>query len=226
MKFEKDYYIYIQLMAEREKKRKKIHPINIEDYLDEGEKIQTMIRYDYPFIKRTKILGMTNTRSFMYWRARNKQRFVSSNRSFSHMEYGYWRMPIWTWLLLGISFLGPISLFFLGDADLFRLAVGMIIFPSLLTLICIRYRKFNYLGTAVGTEFVHIISRKGTFIGDMGEFLRKVHLEKPFGRPVTEKYIRSNYFKSRIRSFIVFFSIISLITTIVRIVDTLESWGI
>ena len=200
--------------------------INLQDYLEDGEEVQTKIQYNYPIIKRAKILGMTKTRSFMYWRSGHKQRFVSSNRSFSHMEYGHWRMPIWMWILLGISFLGPISILFKGISDYIGLAVGMIIFPAILTIICIRFRKFNYLGTAIGTEFVHIICRKGSFIGDISEFLKKIHLGKPFGRPVTEQYIKSNYFKRRLRFFIISFAIISIFATIISIDDSLELWGI
>ena len=218
-----------KLHKKRQENREKHHQFNSFDYLEDGEKIQTMIRYDYPlfpFIRRTTIVGLTNKRSFMYGRTGHRRRFVSSNRSLSHIEYGYWRMPIWMWILLGLSFVGPLSLLTQGMAEYLGIAVTMIVFPSILTLVCIRFRKFNYLGTAIGMEFIHIMCRKGSFIGDITEFLKKIHVEKPFGRPETENYVKPNYFKKRIRRFIIIFAIISLLTAIIKIDDSLELWGI
>ncbi len=218
-----------KLQKKRQKKREKHHQVNILDYLEDGEQIQTMIRYDYPLyplIKRTTILGLTNARSFMYRRSGYKKRFVSSNRSFSHMEYGFWKMPIWMWILLAVSFVGPLSLLSQGMSEYLGLAIGMIIFPLILTLVCIRFRKFNYIGTAIGMEFIHIMCRKGSFIGDITEFLKKIHVKKPFGRPETERYVIPNYFTKRIRRFIVIFAIISLLTAMVKVDDSLELWGI
>ena len=133
----------------------------VREFLNDSEQIITFVRYE-GILNRVKIIGLTDIRSFGYSKFLNRTKFVSSRRSISHVELGRWRIPLWLWIFLGLTFFFPISLMF--DPKTAELASDLLILPIIILIFCLIFRKFTYLGTAIGSHFFHIITRKEHYL--------------------------------------------------------------
>jgi flagellar biosynthesis GTPase FlhF len=184
----------------------------IKQFLYKGERIISYVRYEGK-LNRVKIVGQTNKRSFGYRSMLNRKRFVSSRRSISHIEFGKWRIPIWLWLILGLTFVPPILM--MSSPELSSYSTGLLVLPSIVLIFCLIYRKFTYLGTAIGSQFFHIITRKPYLLKDATDFIRILHLQKYFNKPQSERYMTLNYFGKWIRIFIILVAVLTLISWII-----------
>ena len=184
----------------------------IKQFLYKGEQIISYVRYEGK-LNRVKIVGQTNKRSFGYRSMLNRKRFVSSRRSISHIEFGKWRIPIWLWLILGLTFVPPILM--MSSPELSSYSTGLLVLPSIVLIFCLIYRKFTYLGTAIGSQFFHIITRKPYLLKDATDFIRILHLQKYFNKPQSERYMTLNYFGKWIRIFIILVAVLTLISWII-----------
>ncbi len=184
----------------------------VREFLNEAEEIVTFIRYEGIFHK-VKIIGLTNIRSFGYSKIFNRKNFVSSRRSISHVEFGDWRIPIWLWVVLGMAFLFPISMML--DPTTSSMAGGLLVLPIVTLIFCFYFRKVTYLGTAIGSHFFHIITRKRYLLPDAEIFLKYVHLNPYFGKPASEMYIIPNFFGRWTRRLILFIAILTLFSWLI-----------
>lgn len=195
---------------------------SVREFLNDSEEIVTFVRYE-GILNRVKIIGLTNIRSFGYSKFLNRTNFVSSRRSISHVELGRWRIPLWLWILLGLTFIFPISLMF--DPLSSELSGGLLVFPIIVLIFCLIFRKFTYLGTAIGSHFFHIITRKEELLADAEIFMKYIHLNPYFGKPSSELYIIPNYFGMWIRRIIIFLAILTLLSWLIITVNLYTMGG-
>jgi len=192
--------------------------MEIHNFLNEGEEVISFVRYEGKF-NRVKVVGQTNKRSFGYRAIFNRKLFVSSRRSISHIEFGKWRIPIWLWVVMGLTFIPPIYMIF--TPKLATYAQGLFVLPSIVVVFSLIFRRFTYLGTAIGSQFFHIITRKEHLLADATSFIKVLHLQKYFNKPASESYVILNYFGKWIRRFIILVATLTLITWITLSIMTL-----
>ena len=169
-----------------------------QDNLDESEKIQAL--FEYKGVNH-KVIGSTNKRNFFYKKLLNEEKFVSSQKAISHLEYGEWKVPWYAWFWLIIDFIS--SLGNLIDSPTILSIVSFIPVVILIGL-AILFRKFEYLISAVGSENFHIISRKKKVLDEIITFIKQLHHHEQVGLNASEEYVRGNYY-DRLIKWILFF---------------------
>ena len=76
-----------------------------QEYLGESEKVQAL--FEYKGISH-KVIGSTNKRNFYYKKRRTEEKYVSSQKAISLLEYGEWKVPWYVWLVLIIDFVSSL----------------------------------------------------------------------------------------------------------------------
>jgi hypothetical protein len=165
---------------------------------DDEEEIKALFEY-VGVSRRVKVLGVTNKRAFAFKKTHNDYKFVSSQLSVSQIEYGVWRVPYWLWFLVIGSFI--ISLFSLINE--FSVFNFLFFIPPCATLIlCILYRKFEFINTAVGCEPFRVVTRRESVVEKFEEFINELHSTPTDLWHTTDDFIQTNYFDRLIKRFI------------------------
>ncbi len=162
---------------------------------DETEEITATFKY-VGLTKKVKILGATNKRAFVYKKFHNDYKIVTSHKSISQIEYGHYRLPIWIWIMVIVSFL--ISLqsiiatpsffdWFFFVPSCFAVAVAII------------YRKFDFINSAVGCEPFRVLSVRKSIIEGIEQFINVLHSKPTSLRNTPEEFVQSNYFERLFR---------------------------
>lgn len=174
-------------------------------YLDESEEIQAIFEYDFKGIVH-KTIGSTNKRNFSYEKVRNNEKFVTSQKAISHLEYGVWKVPWYAWITIVLDFVGALSSL-ITNTNIYSI-IGFI--PvAIFLLLAIYFRRFEYLISAVGSEKFHVLSRKKKVLDEIITFIKKLHNSEQVGLNASEEYIMGNYYNRLINRllFIITFEI-------------------
>ena len=141
---------------------------------------------------KIKVLGATNQRTFVYKKAHNDFKLVTSQKAISQIEYGHFRIPIWLWILvIGSFFISLSSLF--GSPDFFDIISFIPTCGAL--IITIIYRKFDFINTSVGCEPFRVLSIRKSVLKDIEQFINILHSKPANFRNTSERFVQSNYFQ-------------------------------
>lgn len=164
----------------------------------EKEEIKTMFEY-VGVSRRVKVLGVTNKRAFAFKKTHNDYKFVSSHLSVEQIEYGVWRVPWWLWILVIGSFLISLTSV-ITDFTIFNI---LFFLPPCATLIlCILYRRFEFINTSVGCEPFRIVTRRQSVVDTFEKFIAKLHATPSDLWNSTEDFVQNNYFDKLIKRFV------------------------
>ncbi len=167
-----------------------------QENLDGSEEIRALFEYK-GFTH--KVIGSTDKRNFYYKKRRNEEKFVTSQKAISHLEYGEWKVPWYAWFWLTLDFISA--------------AWNLITNPSTFTIVsftpvalllglAIVFRKFEYLISAVGSEKFHIISRKKKVLDKIISFIKQLHHGEQVGLNASEEYVQGNYYDRLLNRFL------------------------
>lgn len=159
--------------------------------LDESEEIQAIFKY-VGWTRKIKVLGATNKRTFVYKKSHNDYKLVTSHKAISQIEYGHYRIPIWLWFAVIISFLFNLTSILTDPTFL----DWFFFIPSCGALaIIIIYRKFDFINTAVGCEPFRVLSIRASVIDKIEEFINLHHSKPTNLRFTDEVFVQSRYFE-------------------------------
>ncbi len=168
------------------------------EYLDESEEVHAIFSYEFKGVVQ-KTIGSTNKRNFCYEKVRNAEKFVTSQKAISYLEYGMWKVPWFAWVTIILDFvISSVDLF--TSLDVYSI-LGFI--PAVIFLgLAIYFRKFEYLISAVGSEKFHVISRRKSVLDEITAFIKKLHTTEQVGLNASEEYIVGNYYDRLINRFL------------------------
>ena len=169
-----------------------------QENLDGSEKIQALFEYEG---FSHKVIGSTNKRNSFYKKLLNEEKFVTSQKAISHLEYGEWKVPWYGWFWLILDFIS--TLWNLITSPNIYTIISFVPVAILLGL-AIVFRKFEYLISAVGSEKFHIISRKKKVLDKIMAFIKQLHHHEQVGLNASEEYVQGNYY-DRLLKWILFF---------------------
>lgn len=165
--------------------------MNLKDVIDESEKIKAEFKY-VGWTKKIKILGATNKRAYVYKKSHNDYKIVTSHKAISQIEYGHYRLPIWIWFMVFISFFFNLMTMFEGPTPL----DWFFFIPSCgAVAVTIIYRKFDFINTAVGCEPFRVLSIRGSIIDKIEDFINILHSKPTELRNTPDEYVQSNYYE-------------------------------
>jgi hypothetical protein len=149
--------------------------------------------------RKVKILGITDKRIFCYKKSHNDFKFVSSHKELTQIEAGQWKIPIWLWLFMIGTFFIPL-IQYIENPDWFNTI--FLILPIITFILCIFYRKFDFIITAVGCERFSVISRRKSILEAIKKFIDEYHSKPPKYRSNLEDFVQSNYIGKWFQRFI------------------------
>jgi len=174
-----------------------------EYFIDESEEF--IAKFEYESVTgKVKVLAATDKRAFAFKKSHNDYKFVSSHKTISQIEYGVFRMPYYIWIYVFVSFFLQLSNLF---TNLSPLNIILFLSPCTVLIICIVYRKFEYINTAVGCEPFRVLSLKESIIPKIEKFINIIHYEPTGLRHSPEEYVDSNHYNrliNRLFSLMVF----------------------